>query len=221
MELGYDGSFSIQDPVFYGEYFDASQQKFIMDIVKSNKFIYDQHLNAFYGTYQRSYGAFGYSLGLRGEQTNIKANLVTKDSSLSNNYFKFYPTIHFAYKVKNGDIQLNYSRRVRRPEADDLNPFPEYADPRNLRAGNPKLLPEIINSIEFGYKWQNDKYSFVPSLYYRYKQNGFTQVITKLNDSTFLTTQQNLSNDQSAGLELIFSAKPAKFVSANLSSNFL
>lgn len=220
MELGYDGSFSKQDPVFYGEYFDASQQKFIMDIIKSNKFIYDQHLNAFYGTYQRSYGAFGYSLGLRGEQTNIKANLVSKDSSLSNSYFKFYPTIHFAYKVKDGDIQLNYSRRVRRPEADDLNPFPEYADPRNLRAGNPKLLPEIINSIELGYKWQNDKYSFVPSLYYRYKQNGFTQVIIKLNDSTYLTTQQNLSNDKSAGLELIFSAKPVKFVSANLSANF-
>ena len=220
MEIGYDGSFSKQDPVFYGEYFDATQQKFLKDILKSNKFIYEQKLNALYGTYQRSYGAFGYSLGLRGEQTNIIANLVSKDSSLSNSYFKFYPTIHFAYKVSNGDIQLNYSRRVRRPEADDLNPFPEYADPRNLRAGNPKLLPEIINSIEFGYKWQNDKYSFVPSLYYRYKQNGFTQVITKLNDSTFLTTQQNLLNDKSAGLELIFSAKPAKFVSANLSANF-
>ncbi|HUS03128.1 MAG TPA: TonB-dependent receptor [Chitinophagaceae bacterium] len=219
LELGYDGSFNVYDPVFYGEYFDASQQKFVKDITKSNKFIYDQKLNAVYGTYQRSYKAFGYSAGLRGEQTNIIANLVTKDSVLNNSYFKFYPTIHFDYKVKNGDIQLNYSRRVRRPEADDLNPFPEYADPRNLRAGNPKLLPEIINSIELGYKWQNENYSFVPSLYYRYKQNGFTQVTVKLNDSTFLTTQQNLSNDKSAGLELIFSARPAKFMQANISSN--
>ncbi len=219
LELGYDGSFNVYDPIFYGEYFDAYQQKFIMDVTKSNKFIYDQKLNAIYATYQRSYGAFGYSAGLRGEQTNIKANLVSIDSVLNNSYFKLYPTIHFDYKVKNGDLQLNYSRRVRRPEADDLNPFPEYADPRNLRAGNPKLLPEIINSIEFGYKWQNDKYSFVPSLYYRYKQNGFTQVISKFNDSTFLTTQQNLSNDQSAGLELIVSAKPAKFVQTNLISN--
>ena len=89
MEIGYDGSFSKQDPVFYGEYFDATQQKFLKDILKSNKFIYEQKLNALYGTYQRSYGAFGYSLGLRGEQTNIIANLVSKDSSLSNSYFKF------------------------------------------------------------------------------------------------------------------------------------
>ena len=81
-------------------------------------------------------------------------------------------------------------------------------------------MPEIIHSVEFGYKWQNEKYSFVPSLYYRYKQNGFTEVTIPLNDSVLLTTKQNLFNDKSSGLELILSANPAKFISANLSSNF-
>jgi outer membrane receptor protein involved in Fe transport len=109
---------------------------------------------------------------------------------------------------------------VHRPEGDDINPFPEYQDPYNVRAGNAKLLPEIIHSVEFGYKWQDKGFSFVPSLYYRYKQNGFTQVTVPVNDSVLLTTQQNLSNDQSAGLELIFSAKAGKFFSSNLSANF-
>lgn len=92
-----------------------------------------------------------------------------------------------------------------------MNPFPEYRDPLNLRAGNPKLLPEMIHSVEFGYKWQNDNFSIVPSLYYRYKKNGFTSVTIPLNDSVLLTTEQNLSNDQSAGLEIIFSAKAGNF----------
>lgn len=35
-----------------------------------------------------------------------------------------------------------------------------------------------------------------------------------------LTTQQNLSNNQLAGLELIFSAKAGNFFSSNLSTNF-
>jgi outer membrane receptor protein involved in Fe transport len=109
---------------------------------------------------------------------------------------------------------------VHRPEGDDINPFPEYQDPYNVRAGNARLLPEIIHSVEFGYKWQDKNFSFVPSLYYRYKQNGFTQVTVPLNDSVLLTTQQNLSNDQSAGLELIFSAKAGSFFSSNLSTNF-
>ncbi|MBA3675108.1 MAG: TonB-dependent receptor [Chitinophagaceae bacterium] len=219
LEAGYDGSFSKLDPTFFVEYFDTAQKKFVKDISKSNKFIYEEAIHAFYTTYQHSYGAFGYAAGLRAEQSIIKGNLVTKDSLIDNQYFKFYPTLHLGYKLKSGEIQLNYSRRVNRPDEDDLNPFPEYRDPNNLQAGNPKLLPEIIHSAEFGYQWQNDKYSFVPSLYYRYKQNVFTQVIRKLNDSTYLTTQENLANDKSAGLELIFSAKPAKFFSANLSSN--
>ncbi len=220
LELGFDGSYQNLDPTFLIDSFNTTQSKFVRDLSKSNKFIYNEAISAVYGTYQRSYGAFGYSAGLRIEYSFTRSNLVTLDSTITNDYLKFYPTLHLDYKLKNGDLQLNYSRRVHRPEADDLNPFPEYRDPRNLRSGNPKLLPEIINSIEFGYKWQDKHFSFVPSLYYRYKQYGFTQITLPLNDSTLLTTQQNLSNDQSAGLELIFSAKAGKFMTANLSSNF-
>jgi hypothetical protein len=44
-------------------------------------------------------------------------------------------------------------------------------------------------------------------------------VIIPLNDTTLLTSFQNLSNDQSAGLELIFSARKGKWFNASLSSN--
>jgi outer membrane receptor protein involved in Fe transport len=220
LEAGYDGSFNQIDMNFYGEYYDTVQKKFVKDLVKSNRFKYNESIHALYATYQHSYSAFGYSAGLRLEQAFINGNLVTKDSGISNQYFKIYPTLHLSYKLKRGELQLNYSKRVHRPEGDDLNPFPEYQDPYNLRAGNPNLLPEIIHSIEFGYKWQNENFSFVPSIYYRYKKNGFTSVIIPVNDSVLLTTQQNLSSDKSTGLELIFSAKAGKFLSANLSSNF-
>ncbi|MBL0180803.1 MAG: TonB-dependent receptor [Chitinophagaceae bacterium] len=220
LEAGYSGSFTQLDMNFYGEYYDTTQHKFVKDIVKSNQFLYKEFIHAFYATYQHSYEKFGYEIGLRAEPVNINGNLVTKDSLISNNYFKIFPTVHLSYKIRNSELQLNYSKRVNRAEGDDLNPFPEYRDPRNLRAGNPRLLPEIIHSVEFGYKWQNKNFSFVPSLYYRYKQNGFTTVTIPLNDTVLLTTQQNLSNDQYAGLELIFSAKAGKFFSANLSSNF-
>ena len=220
LEAGYSGSFTQLDMNFFGEYYDTAQHKFVKDIIKSNRFLYNENIHAFYATYQYSYSKFGYAAGLRAEPVSLRSNLVTKDSLISNNYFKIFPTLHLSYKLKNSELQLNYSKRVHRAEGDDLNPFPEYRDPRNLRAGNPKLLPEIIHSVEFGYKWQNKTFSFVPSLYYRYKQNGFTTVTIPINDSTLLTTQQNLSNDKSLGLELIFSAKAAKFFSANLSSNF-
>jgi outer membrane receptor protein involved in Fe transport len=220
LEAGYDGSFNTKDLDFYGEYYDTAQKNFVKDLVKTNLFLYKESIRAVYITYEKAFKAFGFSAGLRAEQVNLKGNLVTIDSLIKNNYFKLYPTLHLSYEINDdNELQLNYSRRINRPDPDELNPFPEYRDPRNLRAGNPKLLPEIINSVEFGYKWKNKNYSFVPSLYYRYKTNGFTEVIKQVNDSTFLTTSENLSNDQSAGLELIFSAKAGKIFSGNLSGN--
>ncbi len=219
LEAGYAGSFAQLDQNFFGEYYDTAQHKFVKDLVKSNHFKYKETIHAFYATYQHSYSRFGYSAGLRAEPVSIRGNLVTKDSLISNSYFKIFPTLHLSWKIKQSELQLNYSKRLNRPDGDELNPFPEYRDPRNLQAGNPKLLPEIIHSVEMGFKWQNKNFSFVPSLYYRYKQNGFTTVTVPVNDSTLLTIQQNLSNDQAAGLELIFSAKAGTFFSASLSNN--
>ncbi len=220
LEMGYDGSYNKADLDFYGEAFDRGQGKFIMDSTRSNRFLFDQDLHAVYATFHRDYEKFGYAAGLRFEQTFIKGHLVTLDSFINNRYFKVYPTIHLSYKLSdNKELQLNYSKRVNRPDADELNPFPEYQDPRNLYAGNPALFPEIIHSVELGFKWQNNQFSFVPSIYYRYEKYSFTSVTIPLNDTVLLTTEQNLSNDQSAGLELIFSAKAGKWFTANLSSN--
>ena len=219
LEAGYTGSFNQQNLDFFVEYFDTAQAIFVKDITKSNQFLYRESIHAFYGLYQHSYGQFSYSAGLRAEQAFVDGNLVTKDSTITNNYFKLYPTLHLAYKTSNGEFQLNYSKRVNRPDADELNPFPEYQDPRNLRAGNPNLRPEMIHSVEFGYKWQAENFSFIPSIYYRYKLDGFTNVLIPIDDSTLLSTIANLSNDQSAGLELIFSAKAGSLLTANLSSN--
>ncbi len=221
LEAGYDGSFNKKNLDFYGEYYDTARRKFIKDAVKTNLFLYKESIQAIYVTYEKRYKAFGYAAGIRAEQVNLKGNLVTIDSLIKNNYFKLYPTLHLSYEIDDdNELQLNYSRRINRPDPDELNPFPEYRDPRNLQAGNPNLLPEIINSVEFGYKWQNKNYSFVPGIYYRYRTNGFTEVIKPINDSTLLTTSENLSNDQSAGLELIFSARAGKIFNGNMSGNF-
>ncbi len=219
LELGYAGSFIQQDIDFYVEDFDTLQNKFIPNNLRSNRFLYNESVHALYTTYQRIYDAFSFSLGLRAEAASTKVNLQTKDSVINNQYFQLYPTLHLAYELKKGELQLNYSRRVNRPDGDDMNPFPEYIDPLNLRAGNPKLLPEYIHSVEFGYQLKGENFTFVPSIYYRYKYNGFTTVTKRINDSVLLTTRENLSNDQSAGIEFIVSANTAKFFSANLSTN--
>jgi outer membrane receptor protein involved in Fe transport len=219
LELGYAGSFIQQDIDFLTENYNPSTGLVIKNPLTSNRFKLNQKVHAIYGTYSNAIGEIEYSLGLRAEQSFIESNLVTRDSIIKNQYFNVFPTVQLSYKLSKGQLQLNYSKRVNRPEGDDLNPFPEYMDPINLRAGNPYLLPEFIHSLEFGYQWKNKIFTIVPSIYYRYKYNGFTSITQKINDTAFLTTKQNLSNDQSTGFELVVSAKPTKTITANLSTN--
>ena len=72
LEAGYLGSFIQQDIDFYGEIFDTAQSKFVKDAVRSNRFLFDQSVHAFYTTYQRSYGKFGYSAGLRFKRPSFR-----------------------------------------------------------------------------------------------------------------------------------------------------
>ncbi|MEO8172692.1 MAG: outer membrane beta-barrel protein, partial [Sediminibacterium sp.] len=123
LEAGYSAEFNQQDFNFHNEYYDFTSGKFVIDRVKSNQFLFNQVIHGMYGTYQKNYGKFGYSFGLRLEESIVKGYQVTRDTTIKNDYLKLYPTLHFAYEMTdNSQLQLNYSRRVHRPEGDDINP---------------------------------------------------------------------------------------------------
>lgn len=220
IEAGYDGQYNKEDLDFYGEAFNQAQQRFLTDFNKTNRFIYNENIHALYGTYALDVNKIGMMLGLRGEYADVSSKLITTGAVVPNHYFKLYPTLHLTYKVaKNKELQLNYSRRVRRPEPDELNPFAEYADPTNVRVGNPFLLPEIIHSVELGYQWSNDHFSILPGIYYRYTYNRFTAITAPLNDSVLVTRQQNLSNDRAFGADVMLTIHPNDKLSFNLIPN--
>ena len=117
-------------------------------------------------------------------------------------------------------MQLNYSKRINRPEGDDLNPFPEYRDPYNLSAGNPKLKPEQIHSVETGYLFHKGANTLSATIYYRNTYNKLTE-ITKLikNNTVLLTTKENLASSSSTGLEAIVNRTLSKIATVNLNFN--
>ena len=205
-EAGYVGNFDKNDFDFKGELLaDTLKTIFAVDTLKTKHFIASCAVHAAYATYSDSWGLFSYMAGLRLEQANVKSDLVSSNLIYTQDYFQAYPTIHMDYKLfSSAELQLNYSKRVNRPDDEDLNPFPEYQDPRNLRRGNPKLKPEYIHSFELGLKLETEVVTLSPILYYRNKVNGFTWVTSPLNDSVLVTTHENLSTDRSAGLEIAF-----------------
>ncbi len=220
LEAGYLAEILGFDFDSYAESFDHGFGRYTLDPLQTNRFLLDETMHALYATYQVPIGNFGVKAGFRGEKVFRTSKLVSAGSEIESDYTSFYPTLHLSYKASDlAELQLNYSKRTRRPDGDDLNPFPEYRDPRNVSAGNPYLLPEYIHSVEFGCRFQTELLNILPVVYYRYTDNRFTSVVRSLNDSTLLTTEENLANDRSAGLELVLSAGSGGLFSVNASGN--
>lgn len=67
-------------------------------------------------------------------------------------YGTLVPSMLVSYNfAENKSLQLTYSRRIRRPDYGDLNPFINRSDPYNIETGNVLLKPEVGDRIELGY----------------------------------------------------------------------
>ena len=229
LEAGYNGQWNTVDLDFRGSFFGAPTQRWQVDASRTNRFIYEATIHAFYSTFAKKFGSFGALAGLRFEQATIHTNQVTARLTDKSDYNRLYPSLHLSYNLSEvHQLQLNYSHRVRRPEGDDLNPFPEFDDPTNVRAGNPRLRPEEIHSVEGGYQYRKGDTTYLATLYYRYRYNGMTEVrrfvdrATLLPDpsgTTLLTTRENLAVSRSGGLELGATTRVKERLSLNFSAN--
>ena len=218
LELGYELQANHTDMNFKAE--SLNNTTWTPDKKKSNKFLFDQTVHAFYATNKHTFGKFGVMAGLRAEQSLVTSHLVTIDSLVTNNYFSIYPTLHTSFNFNDASQwQLNYSKRINRPEGDDLNPFPEYRDIYNIRAGNPKLRPEQIHSLETGYLYHGDANTYSATIYYRYSYNKMTEITRYLNDSVLLTTKENLNSSSATGAEAIINHVFGKLATVNLNMN--
>lgn len=219
LDAGYSLEANKDDMDFRGGLFDLASHAWLADTTRTNRFIYNEKIHALYATYGRPIGKFGFLAGFRMEQANVDTNQVTVHLTDQNDYFRVYPSLHLSYNLTDtGQLQLNYSHRIHRPESEDLNPFPEYQDPYNLRAGNPRLRPEDTHSIEGGYQYKKNDTTYLATLYFRDTYHGFTTVTRYIDSTTLLTTHENLASSRSGGLELA-ATTDIGIASLNFSSN--
>ncbi|HVZ30743.1 MAG TPA: outer membrane beta-barrel family protein [Asticcacaulis sp.] len=190
------------------------------DPALTNAFNYRQVVNAAYATYQTTAGKFGVLAGLRLEQTDVRSHSITGNAVAARGYFKVYPTLHLKYTLSDEQsLTASYSRRVERPDAEDVNPYTDHQDVHNLRAGNPNLKPEETDSFELGYTYETAPRSYDLTAYYRRTQNGVTDITTVLSPDVTLTTKQNLLSSRSGGLEFAANGRLLPKLDYTLSGN--
>lgn len=219
LEAGYEGDMQITDQMLEVAHWVDSLHQWVPDPAQNNSFYASQTVHALYTTASARWKKFSVMLGLRAEEAIVHLNFRTLDTITNTDYFALYPTIHMSLESGKNEWQLNYSRRVNRPDGEDMNPVPEYRDPRNIFVGNPNLKPEDIHSLEFGYAFKPENFTFIPTLFYRYKVNGFSMVTYNLNDSVLVTTIGNVDSDQSAGLDISGTWSLKRIMNLNFSAS--
>ena len=99
-----------------------------VDSFRTNTFDYTENVNAAYINYQTKIKKFAFQAGLRAEQTNSKGELMalipTNDNTVERHYLNLFPSGGVTYDVnQKNSLSLTYSRRIDRPQYQNLNPF--------------------------------------------------------------------------------------------------
>jgi outer membrane receptor protein involved in Fe transport len=174
----------------------------LIDPNLTNDFTFWQQIHAAYASYQATRGAWTWLGGLRAELTRTDGQQLTDQISTTGSYFEVYPSIHINRSVSDeSTLSLGASRRVTRPDPDNLNPYVDYEYAPNLRAGNPNLKPQYTQSYEIGYAFEGGGLSYGATGYYRRNRDSVSDLTEYLGEGLSLTTKVNLPKNDSAGLE--------------------
>lgn len=184
------------------EYTQWENNTWVKDLSTSNHFKYTETIQAAYANYSRSFShGISLQLGLRSEWTQSKGDQISIDSSFSRSYVQLFPSV-FAKKDLNKDnsLSFSYSRRIDRPDYQDLNPFRYYLDPYTYQEGNPYLQPQLTQSFELTHSWKG---ILMTSLSYSHTAQAMTDVLKQV-DSLKITyqTRENLATLNNLGLNI-------------------
>ena len=193
----------------------------VVDPNLTNSFVYEQAVQAVYATYERPFtDKLTVQAGLRAENVQIDLHQVTTGQREENDYFELYPSLHMGYALSETQrLSASYSLRTQRPRPEVLNPFVVYIDPFNLRAGNPRLEPQMTHSFEAGWQFRKQQSFYLATLYFRATENGVTEVTRDLGGGVLLTTFENLAERRAGGLELVANGQITKKLTYNVSGN--
>lgn len=171
--------------------------------VSNNHFVYREKVDAGYVNFNQQFKTTSIQLGLRAEYTSSKA---VGDSShivqtINRDYLNLFPSVFIHQEIgKKHEVGFSYSRRIDRPQYDNLNPFVFNLDPYTYIKGNPFLRPQYTNNYEFNYTYNK-------RLNVSFNYSRTTDVITEVPGTDPATkvsfiTNENLQIQNSYGVNV-------------------
>ena len=234
LEAGYNGNFSHENTPQESWVDSTSWEGTNVKEERSffNRFIYDNNIHAVYLTLNtKLWQRLGVMAGLRGEYWHVDTEsydwyqehgVADKAPAFKKDYFQLFPSLFLSYELTpTAQLQLNYTRRLRRPWGGQLNSFRDTRDATMVRFGNPELTPEFSNNFSLNYLRTWEQHSLLVSAYYR----PTTDVMQRISwqsalDGVMYQTTENVSRSTSAGLELTAKNKIGRILDISTNANF-
>jgi outer membrane receptor protein involved in Fe transport len=192
----------------------------------NNQFEYTDYVHAAYATFsQKVKDIFNYQVGLRVESSSYSGEQIGKATYKNEFPLSLFPSVFLTKNIGDKqDIQLNYSRKINRPNFFQLMPNTDFSDTLNLQTGNPNLKPEFTNSLELSYQktYGEKNNTFLATLFGKYTTNLISryQTLMEFGDTTaFVSSWINANDAYAAGLELIFRNTITSWWEINLNTN--
>ncbi|MBC7690095.1 MAG: TonB-dependent receptor [Aquabacterium sp.] len=219
--------------------FSSNNENFIRDpntgkniplSLLNSSYKFTDRVLAAYATFSQQLKKFNYQLGLRVESSKYNGTLINTSKKFANDFpFSLFPSAFATYKINDKqDMQLNYSRKINRPNFFQLIPFIDFTDSLNLSKGNPNLVPEFTNLLELSYQNQiANGHNLLSTVYFK----NTTDLITRYQypeknpnapakpDTVLFTSYANASRSFTYGVELTARDKISKWWDLNTNLN--
>lgn len=154
--------------------FIANSKDYFINTIQADKFAYSENTQAIYLIASRDWNKWQLKMGVRTEYTQTTGISFSTAGNHANSYYRVFPSGYLQYEIaKSVILHINYSRRIERPELDQLNPFRDFSTDVSYYTGNPFLQPYTTDNIEIG---GLIKSNYDVRIYASHKQNFFTDI---------------------------------------------
>ena len=184
----------------------------VMDTLKSNRFKYEENINAVYANYNKQLKGVMIQFGLRVENTHSKGTSTgfkkenghyeVYDSTFKRDYTDFFPSASMSFnKNPMNQWTVSYSRRIDRPAYQDLNPFEFKLNEYTYMKGNTLLRPQYTNSFGLTNIF---KYKLTTTLNFSHVKDIFAQIPDTIDKTKGFLTKRNLATQDVVSLNISY-----------------
>jgi len=188
--------------------FNQDLNEYAIDFARTDNFTYQQDVYAGYASFNIQLSEkYGMIAGTRYEYTTISGDFDTRETTFSNDYSNFLPSIIFSRTINDfSAVRLSFTQRIQRPSLYYINPFVQNQDPLNISQGNPEVLPETTNAYELSYNTYVKGVVWNASIFFRQTSDVIEPFIEILESGQSVETFRNIGLNRTYGMNFFSSA---------------